>query len=94
MSNTDTLIANDAYVLREEYDDWAILFNPDTSESFGLNPVSVSIFKRLNGEFTMEDIISDLRAEFNNAPEDADQLVHEFVRDLINRGIAKQMRDN
>ena len=43
------LIANPLMVLREEFDDWALLFDPDTSHSYGLNQVSVFIYKRLDG---------------------------------------------
>ncbi len=25
--------------LREEFDDWAVLFNPDTAQAVGINPV-------------------------------------------------------
>ena len=33
-------IANSTIVFREEFDDWAILFDPDTNETLGMNPVS------------------------------------------------------
>ncbi len=48
MISTNAVISEECYVIREEYDDWAILFNPDTSEAYGLNPISVFIFKRLD----------------------------------------------
>ena len=34
---TEKPIANPLIVLREEFDDWAILFDPDTGDAFGLN---------------------------------------------------------
>jgi len=36
-------IANPMVVFREEFDDWAVLFDPDSNETFGLNPVSAFI---------------------------------------------------
>ena len=80
-------IANPLLVLREEFDDWAILFDPDTNNSFGLNPVSVFIFKRLDGKRTLEDIMRELRAECINAPEDAERYVQEFIEQLLERGL-------
>ncbi len=81
-------IANPLIVLREEFDDWAILFDPDTGESFGLDPVGVFIFKRLDGKHTLRNITKDLRAECNNVPEDAEEHAHDFIEDLLNRGLA------
>ena len=49
MEANNNPLANPSLVLREEFDDWAVLFDPDTGDSFGLNPVSVFIFKRLDG---------------------------------------------
>jgi hypothetical protein len=43
-------VANPLIVLREEFDDWAILFDPDTGNAFGLNPTGVFIWKLLDGK--------------------------------------------
>ena len=51
-------LADPLLVLREEFDDWAILFDPDTGDSFGLNPVSVFIFKHLDGRHTLQSIMT------------------------------------
>ncbi len=32
-------VANPSVVLREEFDNRAILFDPDTGDAFGINPV-------------------------------------------------------
>ena len=34
-------VANPMVVLREEFDDWALLFDPDTNDIFTIDPVSV-----------------------------------------------------
>ena len=81
-------IANPLLVLREEFDDWAVLFDPDTGDSFGLNPVSVFIWKHLDGNHTTEDIMKALRSECDNAPEDAETYVKEFIDDLLEKGLA------
>ena len=81
-------VANPLAILREEFDDWAILFDPDLDTGFGLNSVSVFIWKRLDGRNTLQDIVSELHAICDNAPEEADELVKDFVQDLVDRGLA------
>jgi SynChlorMet cassette protein ScmD len=81
-------IANPLLVLREEFQDWAVLFNPDTGEGFGFNPVSAFIYKRLDGKQTFDDIMEALRAKCRNAPEDADKFVRTFIEDLLEKGLA------
>ena len=81
-------IANPLIVLREEFDDWAILFDPDSGEGHGLNPVSVFIWKRLDGKHTIKDIMAELHENCEDMPEDAEQLVETFIKDLVERGFA------
>ena len=88
MMKDDKPLADPQLVLREEFDDWAILFDPDTGNSFGLNPVSVFIFKHLDGRHTVEDIMNKLRLECDDAPEDAENYVSEFIDDLVSKGYA------
>jgi SynChlorMet cassette protein ScmD len=81
-------VANCDLVLREEFDDWAILFDPDSGDGFGLNPVSVFVWKRLDGEHTQKQILEDIKQNFDNVPEDAEIHLKEFIQDLLNRGLA------
>ena len=88
MEANDKPFSNPLLVLREEFDDWAVLFDPDTGDSFGLNPVSVFIFKRLDGAHSLDDIMKELRGECKNVPEDAENHVFDFIEDLIKKGMA------
>lgn len=88
MSPQDKPLANSLLVLREEFDDWAILFDPDTGNSFGLNPVSAFIFRHLDGKHTIADITTKLKQECTDAPENASGEVEKFVEDLMQRGYA------
>ena len=88
MPSSQLMIANPLMVLREEFDDWALLFDPETSQSYGLNPVSVFIFKRLDGHHTVQDIINELRSACYNAPENAETDVQHFLDDLVAKGLA------
>ena len=88
MSEESKLVANPLVVLREELDDWAILFDPNTGDGFAVNPVSTFIWNRLDGKHTTQDILTELRDNCNNVPEDAESLVGEFIQDLVKRGLA------
>jgi len=88
MPNDTRPIANFNLVLREEFDDWAILFDPDSGDGFGLNPVSVFVWKRLDGEHTQRQILDNIKEHFDNVPADADSHLQEFIQDLLNRGFA------
>ena len=87
MSSTDKVIANPMVVFREEFDDWAVRFDLDTGHSFGLNPVEVFIWKRLDGKHTTADILSELRENCQQVPEEAENHLREFIDDLIRNGL-------
>ena len=75
-------------MLREEFDDWAVLFDPDTGDAFGLNPVSVFVWKRLDGKHTTQDIFKELREESDDVPENAGQEIEDFIEELVEKGYA------
>lgn len=80
-------VVNPLIVLREEFDGWAVLFDPDTGEAFGLNPVSVFIWKHLDGNNTVEDILQKLGKECKNMPDDAADYVKKFIDQLLEKGL-------
>jgi SynChlorMet cassette protein ScmD len=86
--NKELLTANPLLVLREEFDDWAVLFDPDTGDAFGLNPVSVFVWKRLDGKHTTQDILKELREESEDVPENAGQEIEDFIEELVEKGYA------
>jgi len=81
-------IANPSIVFRDDFDDWAILFDPDSGESFGLNPVGVFVWKKLDGKHTVDDILVELRENCEDVPEEAEDDLEEFVDDLVKQGLA------
>ena len=87
MNLMDKPIANPIVVLREEFDDWAILFNPDTSDTMGTNPVGVAVWKRLDGEKSILDIVSEIRNSFEDAPDAAFEEISAFVNTLAEKGM-------
>lgn len=82
-------IQNANIVLREESDDWAILFDPTSGETYGLDPISIFVWKKLNGGNSVEDIVNELKKGcIDNVPDSAFQDVTDFVNDLISKGLA------
>jgi SynChlorMet cassette protein ScmD len=88
LSQIQKPIANSFLVLREEFDDWAILFDPDTGTAFGLNPVAVLIWKHLDGSRTEEDLVHIIEEQFENIPQDVREHVCEFLAELVQKGYA------
>ena len=86
MNLSDKPVANPVVVLREEFDEWAVLFNPDTAGAVGINPVGVAIWKLMNGERNLEEIAAHVKDEFYDVPETVDEEVTDFVSNLTESG--------
>ena len=78
----ETPSGKQSLVLREESDDWAILYDPDNGDVFGLDPVSIFIWKRLDGKHTFEQILGEMKETFEDMPENAEEHIQEFVDTL------------
>ena len=88
MNPTDRPIANPIVVLREEFDDWAILFNSDTAGAVGTNPVGVAVWKLMDGRRSIEDIVSKIKNSFEDTPDAAGKEIAAFVNTLAENGFA------
>jgi SynChlorMet cassette protein ScmD len=86
MTTTQPPIANPLVVLRPEFDDWAVLFNPDTAEAVGVNPVGVVIWQLIDGRRGVEEIVATVRERFADAPPSVVEQVGTFIEDLARRG--------
>jgi len=86
MNLTDKPIANSVVVLREEFDDWAVLFNPDTADAMGTNPVGVAVWKQMDGKKSLADIVSEIKNSFEDAPDGAFKEIVTFVNSLEEKG--------
>ena len=88
-SRDNTPTANPLVILREEFDDWAVLFDPNSGEGYGLNPMSVFIWKRLDGRHDPHEILAELRdSDCADVPEDAESRISTFINELVERGLA------
>jgi SynChlorMet cassette protein ScmD len=83
----ENAIANPLIVLREEFDDWAILFDPDTGNTFGLNPLGVLIWKQLDSHHTLDDIVQQIREAAKDVPADVAGHVRTFLQNAVRLGL-------
>ncbi len=86
MKQTDKPIANPIVVLREEFDDWAVLFNPETAFALGTNPVGVAVWKQLDGRRSIEDIVEKIKSSFADSPDAIAKEIVAFVDKLAENG--------
>lgn len=86
MEYTDSPVANPVVVLREEFDDWAVLFNPDTGAAAGLNPMGVLIWKLLDGRRDVQSIVAQIVADSEDVPASAPDEIKGFVEALAKDG--------
>ena len=80
-------IANPSVILREEFDDCAVLFDPDTAEAYALNPIGVFCWKRFDGKRTLPEIVAELREICNDIPMEAEQNIEAFTVELSSKGL-------
>lgn len=86
MTENDKPLANPVVVLREEFDDWAVLFNPDTGSAVGINPTGVAVWKLMDGRRSLDDIVAAIREQFDQVSETASDEVRKFVSELAQGG--------
>ncbi|MCM1567424.1 MAG: SynChlorMet cassette protein ScmD [Dehalobacter sp.] len=84
----EKLFSNPSILLREEFDDWALLYDPGSGYAFGINPIGAFIWKRLDGQHTIDDLVAEVNASFTDVPSDVRDRVLKFVDTLITKGLA------
>ena len=80
-------IANPSVILREEFDDCAVLFDPDTAEAYALNPTGVFCWKRFDGRHALPEIIAELRKVCDDVPVEAEKSIEAFSAELAAKGL-------
>ena len=78
---------NQVVVLREEFDDWAVLYNPDNADAVGANPIGVEIWKNLDGTKSVGEIISKIKQEYQNVSDHVETEILAFIEKLLERGL-------
>ena len=79
-------LCNPDIVFREEFDDWAVLFDPETGNAVALDPVAVCYWKNLDGLNDKTDLIEILKKECEDVPADAPEHLDKFIKELEDAG--------
>ncbi|MBU0492290.1 MAG: PqqD family peptide modification chaperone [Chloroflexi bacterium] len=85
MNPIDTPVASTDVVLRDEFDDWTLLFHPLTGETVGIDPVGLAIWGLLDGRRTLADIAAEIQAQFEDTPDTVLDDTVAFANDLERR---------
>jgi SynChlorMet cassette protein ScmD len=88
VESADKLIANPVVVLREEFDDWAVLYNPDTAHAVGVNPTAVAAWKLLDGKHTVAAVVQTVLAGYSDVPDGAEADVQGVLERFVDEGFA------
>ena len=81
MSEGKYYVRNPDVVLREEDEDGALLFNPDTNQIRVINPSGLLIWKMCDGKNDMDGFIAAIKETFEQVP---DETVSRDVEVFIN----------
>ena len=85
--NTSRYIQNPDVNIREEDEDGALLFNPDTDSVKLLNSTCLYIWKLLKNELSETEIIDSFKNDFTDVPEDQVATdVDEFITHMVDSG--------
>jgi len=77
---------NPTIVLREEFENRGFLYDPDTGNTYHLNPVGVFVWKRLDGRHTISQIVDKLSRKFEKVPVSVVEDLKVFLHDLREKG--------
>ncbi len=75
-------------VLQEEADNWGILYDADTDISFGINPVSVFIWKQMKGKISVQELVTKVHENCTDVSEEVEEHVLQFIQQLLDKGLA------
>jgi hypothetical protein len=87
------LLANPNLVLREEEDEAAILFDPDSGAVRVLNVTAVAVWKLLDGTRTFDQLLAALGEEFDAMDANAAGQVAKLLNDLAAFGAVGVLAD-
>ena len=79
-------LRNPDIVFREEFDDWGVLFDPETGNAVALDPVAVFYWKHLDGLNDKKKLVEILKTECEDVPEDAPEHLDKFIKELKDSG--------
>lgn len=88
------LAVNPNLVLREEDDDCALLFDPDRGSVQLLNRTAVEVWKRLDGQRSLREVLLSLKETFADVDAAAEEQILQLARSLADLGAVGTMAEN
>ncbi len=70
--------------LQEETDGWGLLYDPRIDFSMSINPEGVYIWKQLNKQTSVHDIVAGIEKRFGNVSQGVENDVTQFVKGFVN----------
>jgi hypothetical protein len=86
MDITLKAISNPDVVFREGVDKWAVLVNLDNAASIALNPTGVLVWKMIEMEHSIEDIVSTIKHQYKNVPDSVTNDIFSLLHTLAEEG--------
>lgn len=77
---------NPAIVLREEFESQAFLYDPDTGDTYPLNPVGAFVWKCLDSGCSIGQIVDKLSEEFDTDSSSVIEDLEAFLSNLKDKG--------
>lgn len=82
MKSIESPIPNPSVVFREESDDCAILFDPDTAKAVRINSVGIYIWKMMNGRICIKEMALEMGEVFTDVPDTVSAEISTFIEEL------------
>lgn len=89
MISFDTIVAKCDDIFWRNYDGEVLIVREETSDVYMLNGVASHIWESVDGQATVEHIISSVCEQFEVEREVATKDVSEFLMDLIGKNLLK-----
>ncbi len=78
---------NPMIVLREDFENMPVLFNPDDGELLSLNTTSLFIWKQLSGDISRDELISRIHQACGDSfPKEAEKDIDLFLDRMKRKG--------
>ncbi len=82
-----TYLRNPDVALRDEDDDGALLFNPDTNQVLVLNPTALCVWNHCDGSSDLPSLIGAVKDRFAEVPEETVcRDIERFIEDMAAGG--------
>jgi SynChlorMet cassette protein ScmD len=88
LDENNIVAVNPSVVLREEFDNWAILFDPDSNVTLGINPTGAYIWRLMDGKRTVKEILDKLHDNCEGISNDVFTHLTDFIEDLVKKNLA------